>query len=256
MSRLLQAASFRFLFVCFALFLLSSCGSQSAKDSRVIRIGIDPDWYPVNFGPQGSYVNGFVEELLLDISKSTGIPFERIEANWDSLYDGLKRKQYDAVFSSLPQYNFTLAEYDFSPNFLNLGPVLIVPLASSLSSLDQATGARIGIINGDVAISVLSEYPNVLIRDSYTSIPDLLAAVASGEIQGALLEAVPAVSYVTDLFSGVLRIATPPLNDAGLHLVALKGEQSRFVKQFSQSIEAMQKNKSLQTLLQKWRLAS
>lgn len=243
-------------FLLLVIFLFSGCGSQSAKDARIVRIGIDPDWYPVNFGPQGSYVNGFVEELLLDISKSTGIQFERIEANWDSLYDGLKRNQYDAVFSSLPRYNFTLAEYDFSPNFLNLGPVLIVPSAAPVSSLNTMTGARIGIINGDAAILIFQEYPGVLVRDSYTSIPDLLMAVALGEIQGALVDSVPAVNYVADLFAGVLRIATPPLNDSGLHLVALKGQQSSFVKQFSQSVETMQKKQSLTTLLEKWRLGS
>ncbi len=236
-----------------SLFLLQSCG-PGGRQRDVLRVGIDPVWYPVDFGPQTAYVNGFTEELLLEISRSAGIEFERIPANWDSLYEGMKRERYDVVLSSLPLYDFNVAEYDFSSNFLDLGPVLIIPASGTPMNLDKMAGKHVGTVTGDSAIAMLQKYPGIIVRSTYSSIPDLLNAVAEGGIEGALLDRIPAVNYLADLYAGKLKIATPPLNDAGLHLVAMKGKQARFVARFNRSIEQLKKKKKLQKLLEKWEL--
>ena len=58
-----------FLFRCFCLAfagLFFLCGCD--KDSRVLRIGIDRGWYPLDFSRQQKYVNGYIDELLLEIA--------------------------------------------------------------------------------------------------------------------------------------------------------------------------------------------
>ncbi|HAB99552.1 MAG TPA: hypothetical protein DCE71_07015, partial [Parachlamydiales bacterium] len=108
----------------FLVFLIGSC---SAGKRPTFRIGVDPNWYPLNFEAFQPYVNGFTEDLLLEVSKYAGVDFIKMEANWDSLLDGLHEKEYDAVLTSLPAYQFNQMKYDFSKNFLDLGPVLVIP---------------------------------------------------------------------------------------------------------------------------------
>ena len=60
-----------------------SCGSDSSRGG--IRIGVDPLWYPVDFGPQTSYVNGYTEDMLLEMARYSGLRFELITARWDNL---------------------------------------------------------------------------------------------------------------------------------------------------------------------------
>ena len=150
---------------CLFLFLLLLCGCSSGPSRYPFKIGIDSNWYPLDFKAQESYINGFVEEFLLSISKQNGINFNRITANWDTLYDGLKKGQYQAVLTSLPPYDFNLAEYDFSHNFLDIGPVLIVPIHSSNKHLNKMGGASIGIITGDPALLILQKYGDLIIRN-------------------------------------------------------------------------------------------
>ncbi len=218
-----------------------------------IKIGVDPNWYPLVFGAQNSYVNGFTEELLLDISKQSGLEFERLSGNWDALFEGMKQGHYQAVLSSLPPYEFNLALYDFSHNFLDIGPVLIVPEGGPKSDLDKMSGEHIGVIAGDPAVLILQKHEGLIVRN-YHSIADLLEAVANGEIEGALLNRVLAGSYVSDLFAGKLKIAGPPLSDAGLHLIVIKGKQPYLVAQFNKSLTLLKKKKRLQALLRKWQL--
>lgn len=244
---------YRICCLILSLFLLQICGS-CGRQREIVRVGIDPVWYPIDFGPQATYVNGFTEELLLAISRDTGIEFERITANWDSLYDGMRVDRYDVVLSSLPLHDFNVAEYDFSSNFLDLGPVLVISANSATMDLDKMSGKSVGTVTGDSAVSILQKYPDVIARPIYPSVPELLNAVAEGRIEGALLDRIPAVNYLADLYAGRLKIATPPLNNAGLHLVARKEKQTRFVARFNRSIEQLKKKKKLQKLLAKWEL--
>ncbi len=236
----------------FLILLLFACGCSCGNGTPrgTMRVGIDPNWYPINFGPQASYVNGYTEDLLLEMARYTGMQFELVTANWDTLVDGLKENKYDAILTSMPPYEYNTAKYDFSQNYLELGPVLIVPVGAKQTELSKMDHAMVGIIANDRAVLILEKYPTILIRN-YNSAPELLNAVAVGEIQGALLSRIPAVNYVADLYANTLQVVGAPLTDAGLHLVAPKG---RGIKGFNKTLETFRKKKTLNALLKKWQL--
>jgi ABC-type amino acid transport substrate-binding protein len=228
-------------------FVACSCGSDGFRGTT--RIGIDTKWYPIDFGSQTAYVNGYTEDLLLEMAIYSGMTFELVPANWDALTEGLKERRYDAILTSMPPYDYNLAKYDFSKNYLDLGPVLIVPIGATQSKLTELEGHLVGIINNDPSALILEKHPAIIIRN-YNSIPELLNAVAAGDIQAALLAKIPAVNFVKDLYAGKLKISSDPLSDAGLHLVGPKGRIGRFTK----TLEALRKRKSLDSLLKKWGL--
>src|ERR1043166_3717797 len=105
---------YRFLILFILLFTGCSCGGSSRG---VLRVGVDPNWYPIDFGSQTVYVNGYTEDLLIEIARYSGIEFEKIPASWDNLMEGLSENKYDAVLSSMHPYVFNTAKYDFSSNF-------------------------------------------------------------------------------------------------------------------------------------------
>jgi ABC-type amino acid transport substrate-binding protein len=226
-----------------------SCGSDRSRGG--IRIGIDPLWYPVDFGPQTSYVNGYTEDLLLEMARYSGMQFELIPASWDNLLQGMREGKYDAIITSLPAYEYNQAKYDFSKNFLDLGPVLIVPDGSKKTDLDKLGGDMVGIISGDPSELLLAKHPTIVVR-YYSSIPSLLDAAAKGDIDAALLNQIPAVNFISDLYAGVLMIAGKPMTDQGIHLVGPKGG----ISSFNKNLEALRKKKTLDELQKKWGLVS
>ncbi len=238
----------RFLFL---LLLLQACSGSNPRG--LLRIGIDPHWYPLDFGTQTSYVNGYAEDLLLEMARYTGMEFERIPANWDTLLEGLEKNRYDAVLTSMPPYEYQTAKYEFSSNFLDLGPVLIFPLHAPETNLSKLDGAFVGIVANDPA-ALLLEKPPVIIR-SYPSIPALLDALVKGDIQAALLDQIPAANYVSDLYADKLQIVGGPLNDKGLHLIAPK-DKKKAATAFSKGLDSLRKRKTLDALREKWGLAS
>jgi len=229
------------------------CCFGCSKDHTVMRIGVDPNWYPIDFDAQQPFVNGFIEDLFHELASHSGMRLERIEANWDSLLDGMREKRYDAVLTSIPPYNFNLAKYDLSKNILDLGPVLVLPGGSSAHTLDDLSHEIVGVLAGGDAALVLQRHADILMR-SYPSITALLDALVDGDIKGALLDRLVALSYTRDLYSGALKVVGVPLTGKGLHLAVLKGQQRHTLDLFEESLEHLQKKKKLQELLVKWQL--
>lgn len=232
----------RYLF----LLLLVGCGLSQREG---LRIGVDPTWYMANFGPQSSYVNGYLEDVFLEIAHYSGMQFELIRANSDNLLGGMSNGKYEVVATTLPPYEFHKAKYAFSENVLSTGPVLVIPSKSEKNSLENLEGDLVGIIDNDPSELILAKYPSIIVR-KYSSIPALLDAVMLGNIQGALLDNIPAVNYVSDIYAGILQIVGKPLTPAGIHLIGPKGS----IDAINKNLKALQKKKTLKKLQKKWQL--
>jgi ABC-type amino acid transport substrate-binding protein len=234
-----------------AIFLfLASCSCESSS-RKTVRIGIDPQWSSFDFGSQVSYVNGFTEDLLLEMARYSGLQFEVIWTSWDTLLDGLKRKEYDAIFSSMPPYEYNKAKYDFSMTFLNLGPVLIVRIDSEKKDLSEMNTDMVGVLSNSSGSLILQSYSGIIVRN-FSTIPQLLNSVSSGEVDAALLTQIPAVNFVQDLYANRLKIVGQPLDNSGLRLVSLKGSGHSF----SKTLEALKKKNTVEALLKKWNLGT
>ena len=234
------------------IFLAASCGSGDGKRSN-FRLGIDPNWYPLDFGALQPYVNGFTEDLLLEISQYAGVDFVKIESNWDSLLEGLQSQKYDAVLTSFPDYHFNKAKYEFSQNFLDLGPVLVVPSNAKFHDLSKLSNEVVGVVVGDSSLLILQKYPEIIVR-KYETTPALLEALATGSLEGALLDRLDALTFIKDMYKQQLKISTAPLTTFGLHMVSLKGQQERLMQTFERALKELKKQKKLQALQDKWQI--
>ncbi len=240
-----------FFLLILSLFL-ESCSFEDAKTSAY-RIGIDSSWFPVDFQEKNPFVLGFTEELLLEISRMTGMKFEKINANWNTLLPDLKKEKYDAVLSSLPPYNFNLGQYEFSEPFLEIGPVLITGIDSKYKDLEQMKLKIVGLLLGSKDIMIVQKYPDIIIQmfDSYS---EMLSQLEKGAVDGAIIQLVPAVGYLNDTFYDKLKIATPPLNKEALRLVTLKDKNDFLRKKFDKALNKLKNKKTYQNLLKKWNL--
>lgn len=233
-----------------AAFFLPSCGGNGKND---LRIGIDPGWHSENFQGNEFYVNGFVEDLLLEISRHSGMEICKTGANWDSLFDHLGKRRYNAVISSLRAYHFNAAKYEFSKNILDTGPVLVVPASGKEKSLKDMAQKIVGILPDEEELRIVQSYPSVLTR-TYRSAPEMFDALVNHDIEGAVIDRLLAVGYIRGVYARKMKIVGSPLNGLGLHFVAMKDENPQAMKILNQSLEHLIKKKKLRTLQKKWNL--
>lgn len=229
--------------------LLVSCAAKG----KTYRIGIDPSYYPAQLGGKEANIYAFSNELLRAISHEEGVFFETVTMAWDNLIYGLKQKHYEGMLSSMMPRATLKKTYAFSDPFMSTGPVLVVRKGMKVSSVNHLKGKEVGVSSLSNEALLIEKYPGVNVH-YYTSIPEALEEIVADQIDGILIDYLPASSYIRNLYFGQVTVATPPLNDSGLRLISLAGDDQELIKVFNRGLEKLRDNGTYEKLLKKWEL--
>ena len=240
---------------CF-IFLLIFTFSCSISPKRY-RIGIDPTFYPTDFGLLNTNIYGYIKDVLLEIAKMEKIEFEKIEASWDNLLEGLDADErsithYDFCISLMQPYNFNLDKYCFSSIFLQTGPVLIVHKKSKYEGLKDLDKERVGIVKGDLSLRLLQKYPNIMILP-YPSIAEMLEHLEEKNIEAAVALRPFAVAFSKNIYPDQLKLTDPILKE-GIRFVSLRENECEIIEKMNRALKKLERNKTLEVLQKKWKL--
>lgn len=236
----------RKIFTLLLLALLCCCGSKNHPQ----RVALDPSWYPLDLEDRNAQLVGFSTEILQKVSKK--LPLAKITTDAHYLLEDLLQEKYEAVLSSFPPYNFNKDRFDFSENYLMLGPVIVVNKPSDISSIKQLKGKAIGVLSDANALLVES-VPNVLIYQ-YTSKAQALEDITSGVLDAALIDILSAYAYCEDLYQDKLKVGSPPLTNEALRLITARGKNNSLIKAFNQEVHRLKQSGEYQKMLDKWGL--
>jgi len=239
-----------FFFCLFCLILCCSC----SKSSKPYVVAIDPTWFPLDLVNKEPYMVAFSKELLIEIAKQEKIQIETIPVNWDVLLDGLNQRKYDAILASLEPYNFNTEKYDFSTNYFDLGPVLVLRDQTRFSEGEERlTDMQIAVTTDSDELTLNENFPEALIR-RYNSASKALLDLANGQIEGVFVDYLLAYVFVSDIYRGVLKIVTEPYTNKGLKLVCLKKQNHRLITCFDKGLKKIKKSSDYEALMRKWKL--
>lgn len=236
----------------FAFLFIASCGGKSS--SSPYSIALDPAWYSLELPGREASITGFSIELIEAIGKAENVPIAVDQRSWSNLIYGLQQGDYDAICSTMQPYLFYEKLYDFSDLYLNTGTVLVIASKSDFKALDQMPGKVVGILRGSKDALILEKYPDI-IQITYDSVNDLLSAVADQTIDGALLDVLTADAFTRDLYQDKLKVATTPLTQDGVRVIALREHSSKLIQIFNRGLARLQVNGKYQEIAKKWNLS-
>lgn len=239
-----------FPILLFFSILLSGC---SWGRSKSYIIGIDPTFYPAVLGGQADDVYGFTTDLLQAISKIEKIDLRVVDSGTEGLFSSMELGRFDGVLSTLYPITIQLEQFEVSNPYFLTGPVLVVPYDSTLNNLSQFNSKIVGTIANSDGFYIVQKYPHIVI-DTFSSPAFLLEALSYQDIDGAVLSLLPAQAFVRNLYRRVLKIASKPLNNEGLRLVVIRGQNQKLLDHFNQGIAECKKRGIYQNLLVKWQL--
>ena len=214
-------------------------------------IGRDQSWFPLNLGQKTANVTAFSTALVQEIAKEESVPMEIINVSWDQLFMNLAEKEYAGVLTSLPPNVENSEKFTFSDPFLFLGPVLVVAQKSDVHALAEMNNQIVGTSQYDDSVLILQKYPSILV-ELYSSITTGLEDLASGKIDGLLVSFLEAHALVPHLYPGILKIATPPLNDKALRLVTIHNENEKLISHFNKGLRKLRTKGRYRTLREKF----
>jgi len=239
--------------ICLLLLIFSFFLGCSSEKKEVIKVGFDPEWTNLPLSTQEkSNLNGFVEDLLLNISSLANVNMEKVEELYYNLNYGLDSKKLDIVFSFEKPYNFNEAKYSFSPIIFHPGMVLVVAKSSPYTKLQDLSGHILFYPEKNGAILLLQKYPDIIVK-RYEVVADAIGDVVNGISDGVLVDHLVALSFMKNLYVDDLKIIGPLEEDEGLRLLTSK-ENSNLNDLISQILHKMDKTELLLQLKRKWHL--
>jgi polar amino acid transport system substrate-binding protein len=201
---------------CFLVFLLLTvfgCGKKSL-DYGPYSIGRDETWFPLQIGLRGPSLIGFTNAMIQEIAASEDVPLTIVDTNWAQLFQGLEEGEVAGIFTSLSPNTISNEKYSFSDPFLLLGPVLVVPIESSATSLTDLEGKVVAVNKFDESVLLVQRYPSIIIK-LYENQAIALENLVEGQYDGLLIPVLDAQDLVPQHHASQLKIVTEPTNNNG-----------------------------------------
>ena len=248
---------FGILVVLLLALLVRSCSKIRIISNSTYHIARTVNWYPIQLSGKEANLQAFIDELITDIAEDENLKVDITTYNSGDLFARLDNEEYDGIILTIAPTSFLKERYAVSESIFLAGPVLVVPLNSKITDLNQLVGKPIGVIkDSPLGFQLMSQHPDLRLI-TYNDIISALNDVETHIIFGVILEAQLAYTYTQALYPGKFRVATPPLVDLGIHLVTRKEERGEaLIASFNKGLEKLKHNGGYLRLLNKWELVT
>jgi len=234
--------------------VVRTCERPKPIQKKVFTIGRNMTWGGTDLRGKEKNMVGFTNDLIRAIARETKLQARIINASNQLLLDNLEDREYDGVFSSLNPTKQLEQTYLFSKPFYQIGPVLIVREESPYQSLKDMDGKTIGMVG---VSSQLYQLPNggTFILTPFETELEALDDLDDGHIDGVILDDIKAYTYTRGFFLERLRVATPPLTENGLRLIARNDPAGTLlINSFDEGLRKLRESQEYFRLMGKWDL--
>ncbi len=228
-----------------------SCVDRSGGSE--VRIGRDPGWARLDVGAKANNLAAFSDELCLELSKAESFRVRMLSGDPALLMRGLREKKYHAVLASLPATDQNRGIYDLSDSYFYLGPVLVIPEGSQVTSPQDLVGETIGF-DGQYPLTLSLLRDGVVTWVSYDGTSAAFEGMLAGDCAAVIVHGVHGRALAVGQYAGRVSVTDLQLSDEGLRMVALKGESTDLVNAFSATVKRLRSSGIYEEMLKKWAL--
>jgi polar amino acid transport system substrate-binding protein len=251
--------------VLLPLGLLLLCGSGLAAraasypetaDPKILSWGADtranaPYAFPDPQTP--GKLTGFEAEIIEAVAARMGRSARHVQNNYDFLIDGLNRRLYDVAIDAIEITPDNSEVVDFSaPYYTSFQQLVVRRDAGAITTLDDLSGKRVGVLKASSAERMMSERPEVQVT-VYDAAANACRDLAEGRLDAVL------VDYPIAMYDAApnpkLRLAGAPLaqTDYG---IAVRKRSPHLLAELNAAISDLKRSGELRRILERWNLWS
>jgi ABC-type amino acid transport substrate-binding protein len=216
-----------------------------------LRVGIDASYPPFGIDVDGELI-GLDVDLAVEVAERLDIPLRFINMGYDGLYDSLQADQVDALFSALrvDPLRTHIARYTIS--YFEAGQMLIRPPDAPINRMADLEGRVLAVefgTEGDIEARAWQRRLSILNVTPYNTAEDALAAVASGEADATLVDAIAARLWLRendDLTPAPDYVTHDP------YAVAVQIDNVKLWEAIDETLKAMHADGTLETIIARW----
>lgn len=161
-----------------------------AEKPRVIRVGTEAAYPPMEFVDDKGTVTGFDVDLIHEVAKAGGFEVKVENVSWDALFGMLANGEIDVAISSITITDERRKTMNFSEPYYRSGQRLILHSKHKDANLtlDQMDGMQVGAQIGTTSAELVAkEHPKVTLR-TFENVPFGLRDLDQGNLDGFVVD--------------------------------------------------------------------
>lgn len=249
----------RCLAIALSVGLLGACGASSDSSSptsaaqlpslngQALSVGALTIVPPFASLDASDALEGFDIDLVTEICRRVNCNPTFQAAEFATVFDDIEAGTYDLVSSSITITPERAARFDFSRPYVRAGQVITVQSNSDISNVEQAKENTVGVLEGSSG-----DLPGFNTQ-GYPATGLVMAALAEGEVDAIILDALPSLRLVIEDYPGKLKVLDTPFTTEYYGVVIPKS--STDVKAaFDAAIAQLDEDGVLEKLAAKWNI--
>ncbi|HBC4336851.1 TPA: ABC transporter permease subunit [Staphylococcus aureus] len=174
---------------------------EKIKERGELRVGLSADYAPMEFEHT---VNGKTEyagvdiDLAKKIAKDNNLKLKIVNMSFDSLLGALKTGKIDIIFSGMTSTPERKKQVDFSDSYMMTKNIMLVKKdkVNEYKDIKDFNNKKVGAQKGTEQEKIAqTEIENASIT-SLSRLPDVILALKSGKVEGAVVEKPVAEAYL------------------------------------------------------------
>ncbi len=219
---------------------------------KEIVFATDATWPPMEFVDSQKNVIGYSIEYMKAAGEAAGFKPVFKNTAWDGIFAGLEGGKYDAICSSVSITDERKKTMVFSVPYFKVRQALIVPKTSSVTSLAELKGKKVGGQIGTTGYFAIKAASGVEPK-SYDEVGLAMEDLNVGRIAAVVCDDPVAANYAMNQYKDTLKIATIiESGEAEYYGIAVKKGNKETQELINKGIAAVIASGKEKELQQKW----
>ncbi|WP_440977744.1 ABC transporter substrate-binding protein [Sedimentibacter sp. LTW-03] len=229
---------------------------QSIIDSKVLRVGMCPEYPPFESINENNEIVGFDPSLAAAIADEIGVKAEFVNTPWEGLIAGVNNGDFDIIMSAMSPEEATSATdaVELSDNYYTLADVIVVKSENDeINSKEDLAGKIIGIQDASSAAQAAEKLPEMGIEVAeikhYNRNADAYAELVNGRIDAIVV----GVTYANEQAKNnpEFKVVNDPIQEIGIAVVAKDGSEA-LIEKIEEVISKLKENGTYDNIAVEW----
>ena len=220
----------------------------------VVRIGVDPQWFPFEYLDEDGNYRGVVADVMQRVGELLGVEMRVVEADdWSAMVEQTERGEVDLITAIMQSpererfLRFTSPYYKLNFTLVTRGEQ---PQWNALEKLVE-NGVTVAVPENFITHQRLQrDYPSLSITTRPTVL-EVLQAVERGEAEAAVVTMEVAAQLIQAYRLKQVRFGIPLFEDMGALRMAVRKEWAELIPMLNKALETLSEEE-IQRIRNKW----
>ncbi|MBE6065875.1 ABC transporter substrate-binding protein [Clostridium cochlearium] len=223
---------------------------QRVKDNKVIKVGLEDTYPPMEFRNEKNELVGFDIDLSDEIGKRLGVKVEYVMTEFGGLIMSLNSNKIDMSASAISITDERKKEVEFTKPYVNSGQALVVKKGNtSIKDEKDLNGKTVGAQLGTTGEQAAKKIQGVKEVKAYDKVPQVFQDLDIGRIDAVIVDEFVGRYYLSkqkDKSEVVKSLEQEPIG------IAFKKGEKELQEEVQKIIDEMIKDGTMSKISEKW----